>query len=85
MAVDVIIRPDGSCLTVAFDMDLPVISAVALKGRDLVALFEDGHELELGTLADSMRLAAKTCSICVIVRIDGDRVGYSRQVDFMSD
>lgn len=85
MAVDVIIRPDGSCLTVAFDMDLPVVSAVALREATLFALFDDGYELELGTLADSMRLAAKACSICVVVRIDGDRVGYSRQVDFMSD
>lgn len=85
MAVDVIIRPAGSCLTVAFDMDLPVITAVALRGSTLIALFEDGYELELGTLADSMRLDAKSCSICVVVRIVGDRVGYSRRVDFMSD
>jgi hypothetical protein len=85
MAVDVIIRPEGSCLTVAFDMDLPVITAVALRGATLFAIFDDGYELEFGTLTDSMRLGARTCSICVVVRIDGDRVGYSRQVDFMSD
>lgn len=85
MAVDVIIRDADGCLTVAFDVDMPGITAVELRKGALVAHFNDGYELELGTLADSMRLAAKTCSICVIVLIDGDRVGYSRQVDFMSD
>lgn len=85
MAVDIIIRPEGRCITLAFDVDMKPISALLIGGPTVRARFEDGEYMDFGPLTEAMRLDAEKCSICVVAKLDGDKIEYSHKVDLVSD
>ncbi|NTF17470.1 hypothetical protein G6L37_03485 [Agrobacterium rubi] len=86
MAIDVIVRPTGGCISIVCDRLDVTIRSVAIRGSTIHATLSDGMVMEIGNLADSMKADAGRCSICIVIEMDGDTVIGSRKVDFsMSD
>lgn len=82
MAIDVIVRPEGSCISIVSDRLKTPITSVAIIGSTIRADLEDGTVMPLGELTEDMRLDAGRCTLCFVIEMEGYTAIGSRRVDF---
>lgn len=81
MAIDVIVRPDGHCLTIVCDVNTETSDHVVIIDRNIYFRCNSGDYL-IGELAKQMLADAISCHIALVVKMDGDFVHSFRQVEF---
>ena len=81
MAVDVIARPEGRCLTVVADAGAQALSAeeIVVSGQAIDG-FVGGIRFMIGVFTPAMAAAAALCDKAVLVEMDRGAVVRSRQV-----
>lgn len=81
MAIDVVVRPAGKCITLVCDLGTPIADAVILNDQNLHYSVNDDYVL-VGQLTDAMTDDALLCETAVFVVMDGDFIHSSKSVPF---
>jgi len=76
MAVDVVVRPEGRCLTVVHDENIDGVHSVVVDGAELTLLSPSGAT-RIGALSEEMALLAGSCTVAVVVKMNGPYVADS--------
>lgn len=82
MAIDVVVRPSGKCITLVCDPGTPIAEALVLKTNDLYSKIGK-HQFHIGTLTPSMADDALLCDHAVIVIMDDTTILSSREAEFI--
>lgn len=81
MAIDVIVRPDGKCITLVCDVGTPIADRIILNDQDLYYAVGDDY-VSVGKLTDEMTKDAFLCETAVFVLMNGDYIHSSKIVHF---
>lgn len=79
MAVDIVIRPEGKCITVVCDSSSDRPEKLFVEEESLLGV-KEGKSYLIGHLTEEMALQASVCSIAIVVVMEGPYVLATQEI-----